>query len=131
LSKRDLPGPTSSRIRELQDFFCGSGWGAQAKFAIKLGIDARNLNRWLRENRPTGEICAQIVERTDCSAEWLLTGKGKMFGKDRPKAAHVAEEGLAYRVAKREITVRIAPATRRVILKGKGWKRVIDLRKGR
>ena len=46
----------------------------------RLGISYQAVSNYLNKNRlPSAEILVLISDRTSCSIDWLLTGRGKKF----------------------------------------------------
>lgn len=55
--------------------------GNQAQFAAKLGIPAQNVNAWLKRNTYNAELIYSKCEGV--SADWLLSGEGRMLIKQQ------------------------------------------------
>lgn len=54
----------SSKVTEVQDL---------------LGVQYQTARNYLAGRVPTAEMLLRISERTSCSIDWLLTGRGKKF----------------------------------------------------
>ena len=79
----------------------------------------------------TETILRSLREKLGLDIHYLLTGKGDMFSKTQTKACSMAEECLAYNTKAKEAIINVGDAWQRVILQGKNWKRIIEIRKGR
>ena len=62
-----------------------SKWGASRRFCLKYNINYSNLKNTLngiRTSLPITWISAMVLE-FGVSAEWILTGHGSMFSRDK------------------------------------------------
>jgi len=54
-------------------------------WAARIGITQATFNRMWKEGiAPKADILLLISEKTECSIDWLLTGKGEMRRGDKP-----------------------------------------------
>ncbi len=67
----------AQRLREI----IGSEWGAQRKFAQRIGVSQTTIRRYLQGAQPPASILAKIVNASGVSYEWLVEGKGSQYGK--------------------------------------------------
>lgn len=66
----------TERIETLIELECAS----TNAFALKIGVDPRNLGRMLSGNQSiTDRTLRKIVDAVGCSFEWLKYGEGEMF----------------------------------------------------
>jgi hypothetical protein len=57
-------------------------------FALKVGVDPRNLSRMLADKQTiTDRTLRKIVDAIGCTFEWLKYGEGEMFPAGSPKNA--------------------------------------------
>jgi len=62
------------------------GTGRAAKIQRSLNISYQSAKNYLNGRLPRPEILLLISDRTGCSIDWLLTGRGKKFLGDAPAA---------------------------------------------
>jgi hypothetical protein len=63
------------------------GWGWEYRFIKAVGTNIGNLRRMKNNINFSFEVgyLQYVIEKYDVSAEWLLSGKGEMFGKKKQK----------------------------------------------
>jgi len=77
MSNVELISHLTDRIEELR----ASMRLTKQDFCSSIGFSLSNYANitGARRSKPTAELVASIVERTEVNADWLLTGRGEMF----------------------------------------------------
>ena len=56
----------------------------KTKFAKEIGVSSGNLTDWIKgRTKPTAEVLVRIHEKFNININWLLTGKGDIFVKEK------------------------------------------------
>jgi hypothetical protein len=91
----DIPG-FPARLADA----CGTD--KAARIAELLDMRYQTVNNYLKGRVPTADVLVTISDRTLCSIDWLLTGRGKKFRDDaEPEGATIPSrqlEAIARRV---------------------------------
>jgi hypothetical protein len=64
-------------------FIEACGTNKAARIADLLGMRYQSVRNYLLGRLPTAEVLVTISDKTLCSIDWLLTGRGKKFRDDR------------------------------------------------
>ncbi len=63
----------------LRDLLSALGWN-QSKLANEAGITVTTISRWMHGKQPPStSAITKIVESTNCSPAWLVSGEGPMW----------------------------------------------------
>lgn len=88
----DYKEEVSNRLRLIINEFAG---GNNSKFGRIIGFPENVIRSYIRNNKeksmPSAEFIAKIVEKTNCSADWILLGIGEMEKKPQVKITDANE----------------------------------------
>jgi DNA-binding XRE family transcriptional regulator len=89
---------------------------SQRQFARELGVFQQNVNRYENGATPTADFLIALAMKEAVSLDWLLLGKGKMYGSRhiaRPATAKQIREAAGVTASDAAIAERVFSRSRR------------------
>src|SRR5260221_10872589 len=71
-------------IEFIERFVDACGTSEPAKIQRLLNISYQAAKNYLQGRLPNADVLISIANRTSCSIDWLLTGRGKKFADESP-----------------------------------------------